>query len=51
MVTFEVEDIVRFKNELEKNGILVSEIRDMGDHGKTCYFHDPSHNVVQLHEK
>ncbi|MGJ9457847.1 VOC family protein [Oceanobacillus sp. CF4.6] len=51
VVTFEVESLDEIKKKLEQNGIKVDEIRDMGDHGKTCYFYDPSNNIVQLYQK
>lgn len=51
VVTFEVDDLKETKKTLEKNGIKVSDIRDMGSHGKTCSFYDPAKNIVQLYQK
>lgn len=51
VVTFEVDNLKETKKNLEKNGIKVSDIRDMGSHGKTCSFYDPSKNIVQLYQK
>lgn len=51
VVTFEVEDLQQMINKLHENGIEVSEIRDMGSHGITCYFKDPANNIVQLYQK
>ena len=51
VVTFEVENIEKMKTLLEEKGCWVSEIRDMGSHGSTCYFFDPATNIVQLYQK
>ncbi|MFC2948046.1 VOC family protein [Virgibacillus sediminis] len=51
VVTFEVENIAAMKKRVEQDGIQVSDVREMGSHGYTCYFHDPSNNMVQLYEK
>ena len=51
VITFEVENLTATKELLENKGLEVSEIRDMGSHGKTCYFYDPSKNIVQLFEQ
>ncbi len=50
VVTFEVENLSDAKERLKENNVEVSEVRDMGSHGKTCWFLDPSDNVVQLFE-
>ena len=51
VVTFEVENLNDTKKQLEQSGIKVNDIRDMGSHGKACYFFDPSNNIVQLFQK
>jgi predicted enzyme related to lactoylglutathione lyase len=50
VVTFEVDDLSEVKDELERTGLKVSEIREMGSHGKTCWFLDPAENIVQLYQ-
>ena len=39
------------RKRLKENNIEVSETRDMGSHGKTCWFLDSSDNVIQVYEK
>ena len=51
VVTFEVESLMLVRKRLKEKNIEVSETRDMGSHGKTCWFLDPSDNVIQLYEK
>lgn len=51
VVTFEVESLWDAAKKLKENDVEVSETRDMGSHGKTCWFLDPFDNVIQLYEK
>lgn len=50
VVTFEVENLESLVSVLQARGVNVSSIRSMNGHGKTCWFCDPSENVVQLFE-
>ncbi|WP_085991181.1 VOC family protein [Oceanobacillus senegalensis] len=51
VVTFEVENLNEARKQLEQHDVQVSDVRDMGGHGSTCYFLDPSKNIVQLYQK
>lgn len=51
VVTFEVDDLIQTVNQLKENRTEVSEMRDMGSHGITCFFKDPANNLVQLYQK
>ncbi|WP_281242066.1 VOC family protein [Lentibacillus persicus] len=50
VVTFEVENLNKSIKELQNKGVNISRVRDMGSHGSTCYFRDPSNNLVQLYQ-
>jgi catechol 2,3-dioxygenase-like lactoylglutathione lyase family enzyme len=49
VITFEVDNLVDFVRGLRDKGIAVSELREMNGHGSTCWFRDPTGNVVQLY--
>ncbi|WP_067932451.1 VOC family protein [Alicyclobacillus kakegawensis] len=51
VVTFEVEDLCGAVERLRSCGVTVSPVRDMGDHGRTCWFRDPFGNPVQLYAR
>lgn len=51
IITFEVDDINETVERLKEKGLEVQPIRDMGTHGLTCSFQDPSGNIVQLFQK
>lgn len=51
VVVLEVDSIEAVVEKLSEEGLEVLSIRDMGSHGRTCAFRDPSGNVVQLFQR
>lgn len=50
VVTLSVDDLEAVREKLLNKGVFISEIRDMGSHGKTCWLKDPEGNIIQLHQ-
>jgi predicted enzyme related to lactoylglutathione lyase len=51
VVVFEVDDLDATRARLEGAGATVLGVRDMGAHGRTLTFRDPSGNVAQLFQR